>query len=470
MNSRIAVLALIGSLGSLGAHAQDWPQWRGANRDAQAAGFQAPKSWPKELTQKWKVTVGDGVATPALVGDKLFVFSREQGFEITRALNAADGKELWQEKYEALGASGPAGGFSGPRSSPAVANGKVVTLGVRGMISALDAATGKKLWRKDEFNAYPNFHPSSSPMIVDGLAIAQLGGRDNGALVAYDLATGATKWKTSGATPSYASPVLMKVGGAKLIVAQTDSRLIAVNAADGKIVWESAAAPQGGGSAGGAGGRGGGGGRDYKATTPIVDGQTIITAGRGVSAVRLEKAGDKFIAKELWSNAEKTVSFNSPTVKGNRLYALAGNNELFCLSTTDGKTMWSAPYPAGAAPAVRAALEKLEFQPAIFGLPQDPPPGAPRRPGGQGGQGRPGSGPGGFGGGGGGGYGTIVDAGSVVFALTPGGQLLAIEPGGTELKTLGSYKVGTQTHAYPVVSGARIFIKDKDSVALWTVE
>lgn len=472
MNSRTAVLALVGSLGVSSALAQDWPQWRGPNRDAKAADFKAPKTWPKELAQKWKVTVGDGVATPALVGDRLYVFSREQGFEITRALNAADGKELWQEKYEALGAGGPAASFSGPRSSPAVANGKVVTLGVRGMISCLDAATGQKLWRKDEFNAYPNFHPSSSPMIVDGLAIAQLGGRNNGALVAYDLATGVQKWKAAGASPSYASPVLMTVGGVKLIVAQTESKLIAINATNGKLAWESEASVPGGGG----GGRGGGGSRDYKAATPIVDGQTIITAGRGVQALRLERTGDKFTAKELWSNADKNLSFSTPTVKAGRLFGLAGNNELFCLSTTDGKTVWSAPFPA-AAPAVRAALEKLEFQSAVFGLPQDPPPGAPRRPGGgggpggpagPGGQGRPG-GPGGRGGGGGG-YGTIVDAGAAVFALTPGGQLIVIDPNEAAFKQLASYKVGSQTHAYPVVSGPRLFIKDKDSLTLWTVE
>src|ERR1041385_776151 len=98
-------------------------------------------------------------------------------------MSASDGKELWQDKYEALGATGPAGQFPGPRSSPAVANGKVITVGVRGMVSCLDAASGKKLWRKDDFHAYPNFFLASSPIIVDGLAIAQVGGREDGALV-----------------------------------------------------------------------------------------------------------------------------------------------------------------------------------------------------------------------------------------------------------------------------------------------
>src|SRR6185295_4101913 len=125
----------------------------------------------------------------------------------------------------------------------------------------------------DDFHAYTNFHPSSSPIIVNGLAIAQLGGRANGALVAYDLTTGNEKWKWSGSSPAYASPVLLTIGNAKLIIAQTESALVAVDTTDGKLVWESATAAgggpggggPGGGGPGGPGGRGMGGGRDYKA-------------------------------------------------------------------------------------------------------------------------------------------------------------------------------------------------------------
>lgn len=480
MKHWMAALALCASLGAGSGFAQDWPQWRGANRDAKAADFKAPKTWPKDLTQKWKVTVGEGVATPSLVGGKLYVFSRQEGNEVARCLDAADGKELWVEKYESLGASGPAQGFSGPRSSPAIADGKVVTLGVRGMLSCLDAATGRKLWRKDDFHAYPNFHPSSSPIIVDGLAIAQLGGRENGALIGYDLTTGDEKWRWSGPSPGYASPVLMIVGGTKLVIAQTESKLVAVNAADGKLLWESEAAPQAGGPGGpggpgGGGGRGMGGPRDYKASTPIVDGQTIITAGRGVSAVKLEKDGDKFVAKELWNNADKSVSFNSPTLKNGMLYALAGNNELFCINIGDGKLAWSAPFP-GSAPAgagPRAGVNSTILTRPIFGQAAPGNTAEPERPRGPGGLGGPG-GPGGRRGGGmggGGGYGAIVDAGPVLLALTPSAQLIVLEPSDREFKQLASYKVSDgQTHAYPVASGNRIFIKDKESVTLWTVD
>src|ERR1051325_4903286 len=310
------------------ALAQDWPQWRGPNRDAIAASFTPPRTWPKELTRKWQVTVGEAVATPALVGDKLYVFSRQAANEILRSLRASDGKDLWQDKYESLGASGPAQGFSGPRSSPAVANGKVVTLGVRGMLSCLDASTGKKLWRKDEFQAWPSFYPASSPMIIDGLSIGQLGGRENGVLAAYALDSGQEKWRWSGPSPAYASPVLLTVAGTKLIVAQTEAKLVAVDAANGKLVWEEQGGRGNGGGGGpGGGGRGMGGGRGYKAATPIVDGQTIIIAGRGVRAVKLEKEGDTFVAKELWSNPDKSVQFNTPALRNGMLYGVAQNND-----------------------------------------------------------------------------------------------------------------------------------------------
>src|SRR6266700_3178109 len=86
-----AVSAALAGSAALG---EDWPQYRGANRDARVTDFKPPQTWPKNLTQKWKVSVGEGVATPALVGDKLYVFSREDGNEVTRCLNVADGQQI----------------------------------------------------------------------------------------------------------------------------------------------------------------------------------------------------------------------------------------------------------------------------------------------------------------------------------------------------------------------------------------
>jgi len=216
-----AILTGAGIALPLRAPAADWPQWRGPNGAGRATDFTPPANWPKTLNQKWTLPVGDGVATPALVGDKLYVFTREQENEVIRCVDAATGKEIWQDKYEARAPEGPPGQYPGPRSSPAVADGKVITLGVRGTLSCLDAATGKIVWRKDDFTAWPKFFVSSSPIVVDGLCIAQLGGLGNGAIVAYDLATGEQKWKSAGNSPDNASPSLMIVGDTKLIIAET---------------------------------------------------------------------------------------------------------------------------------------------------------------------------------------------------------------------------------------------------------
>src|SRR4051812_16670909 len=81
-------------LGATGACGQDWPQWRGPNRDNKVSGFAAPAAWPKALRQRWKATVGLGDASPALVGDRLYAFTRQKGSEVTWCLDAATGKAL----------------------------------------------------------------------------------------------------------------------------------------------------------------------------------------------------------------------------------------------------------------------------------------------------------------------------------------------------------------------------------------
>src|SRR5262249_55827842 len=147
-------------------------------------------------------------------------------------------------------------------SSPTVAEGKIVTFGVCGTLSCLEAATGKVLWRKeDSRGVWPQFHTAMSPLILDGEVIVHLGRESEGAIVAYDLAAGEVKWKWGGEGPAYASPVLLSTAGTKMIVTQTARSLVGIDAADGKLLWQVPfAAP----------------GMAYIATTPIVDGQTVI--------------------------------------------------------------------------------------------------------------------------------------------------------------------------------------------------
>ena len=138
-----AVAGIVILVGASSVLAQDWPQWRGPNRNGKLSGFAAPASWPKELTQKWKVPVGVGDSSPALVGNKLYAFGRQDANEVISCIDAVSGKVLWQEIYPAqFVATGPSSRHPGTRSSPIVVEGKLCVLGIGGILSCVDAATG----------------------------------------------------------------------------------------------------------------------------------------------------------------------------------------------------------------------------------------------------------------------------------------------------------------------------------------
>jgi outer membrane protein assembly factor BamB len=467
--STVLCVGFVGLYAATAAHAQNWPQWRGPNRDGKAADFKAPANWPAELTNKWQVEVGDGVATPALADGKLYVFTRQDGKEILRCIDATSHEELWQESYETQGATGGAGRFPGPRSSPTVVDGKVITLGLRGALICRDTANGKVLWQTDEFTkSWPQFFTASSPIVVDGLCIAQLGGEDDGGIVAFDLASGDEKWRSMDAGPAYGSPVLMDVDGTKLIVTPAERKLVAVTAADGKLQWE---LPYEQGR--------------YNAASPIVDGQTMIIAGPGIgmSAFKLKKEGDKIVEEKLWTYRDNSVGFNTPVLKDGFLYGLSNADQLFCMNVENQATAWSAPFAKPAAAAAAAIERPASRIPATYAQfvqqeERDRPERAERDDrGGRdegrrrgGGRGRFGGGRGGRGGGRGG-YGSIVDAGSVLLGLTPAGELVVFKPSDESYTELARYKVAEGgTYAYPVAAGNQIYIKDQNNLTLWTVE
>ena len=386
--------------------AQDWPQWRGANRDGKVSGFTAPEKWPQQLAQKWKTTVGAGDSTPALVGDKLYVFSRQGEEEVISCLNAADGKEVWKEHYTAQTVGGPsAKQHSGPRSSPAVADGKVVTLGVAGVVSCLDTS-GKLLWRKDPFpKVTPRFFTSMSPIIVDGMAIAHVGGQGNGAIIAFALATGDEKWRWGAEGPDYGSPALLTVDGTKQIVTPTEKSIVGIAVADGKLLWQQPFPIQG---------------MAYNAATPIVDGQTVIYTGkgRGAKAVKIEKQGDKFVANELWANPDLAPQFTSPVLKDGMLFGLSDKGNLYCLDAKTGKTAWTDT----------AARDRQGFTSIVDG----------------------------------GSCLVALPSSSEMVVFKPDGKQYQEV---AKIKVSD-----TPIYAHPVLAGNRIFVKDQDSVALLTVQ
>ena len=78
------------------AYGQDWPQWRGPNRDGAIPLFSDPAAWPERLNQQWQVEVGSGYATPLVVGNRVYMYTRQNGDEVMQALDRGTGAAIWR--------------------------------------------------------------------------------------------------------------------------------------------------------------------------------------------------------------------------------------------------------------------------------------------------------------------------------------------------------------------------------------
>jgi len=308
--------------------ARDWPQWRGANRDGKTGAFAVPSTWPTNLTQLWKVSVANADATPTLVGTKLYVFARQESNEVLLCLDAVTGKTQWQSEYPAnFLVSGPTSGHPGPRSSPVVADGKVCTLGIGGILSCFDATKGVLLWRKQSTNDYLGIpyksDSSMSPIVEGGCCIVHVGMKTNGAMISFDLAGGGPKWKWDGDGPANSSPIVMTVEGKKQLVTLTAKRLVGLDLAQGKLLCQVPFEASQGNN-----------------TTPVVNGTTVICTGqgKGVLAVKIEPHGGGFTAPPLWTNTQYGARFTTPVLTAGLLYGYSGR--LFCLDAQTGVTLW----------------------------------------------------------------------------------------------------------------------------------
>ncbi len=157
-------LALAGFSAAQGA-AQDWPQWRGPARDGVAVGVKLPEKLPEELHLRWELEVGEGRSSPIVVGNRIYIFTRRGEDETLAAVNLATGKEIWRQDYQAPYTPNPAAASQGkgPRSTPVFAGGRLVTLGINGMLSGWDANTGKRLWNDNFAKQFERTAPSMAP-------------------------------------------------------------------------------------------------------------------------------------------------------------------------------------------------------------------------------------------------------------------------------------------------------------------
>lgn len=315
---------------------QEWTQWRGPGRDGFVSEKNAPAAWPDKLQRAWRVEIGEGYSSPVVANGRAYVHGRRDPEEIVAAVNLADGKVIWEQKYQAAFkknqyASAMA---KGPNSTPLVIGNRLFTLGVTGILNAWDTATGRQLWTKDFSQTIDTSKlfcgTAASPLAVNGRLVVQIGSDIHGGkLLGLDPATGATQWEWTGLGPGYASPVVIDPNGQSQIVALTEGSIVGVDAKNGKELWTVPFPDE----------------WHENISTPLWTGSLLIVSGtrQGTHAYTLAEQNGKWQATETWKNPDVAMYMSSPVYGDGLVYAHSSKKkgQFVALDAKTGALRWA---------------------------------------------------------------------------------------------------------------------------------
>jgi outer membrane protein assembly factor BamB len=289
-----------------------------------------------------------------------------------------------------------------------IAQARLYTLGISGLVSCFEAATGELKWRKDFSKKFSQTSPlygvSASPLVEGDFLIVHAGGYNRGALLALDSNSGEVKWSWEGDGPGHASPIIVTLDGVRQIVTQSQNYCVGVEAATGSLLWRIPFTTD----------------YDQNIVTPAVYKQWVIFSGldQGTLAVKIMKRGEQWSTEEAWRNAEISMYMTSPVVHGDLIWGMSDKRrgQFFCLDANTGKTLWISEGRQGENAA-------------------------------------------------------ILHAGEAIFLLTNAGQLLVAKPGAKAFELLAKYQIAeSATWAHPVIMGKNILVKEALALALWSFE
>lgn len=328
------------------AHADDWPQWMGPERDGQYRETGLLSAFPKSGAKiLWRTPIAGGYAGPAVVGNRVYVtdFVKQggeafndpgkraelTGEERVLCLDAKTGKILWtHSEPRTYKVSYPCG----PRATPTVADGKVYTLGAEGHLHCLDATTGKVLWKKDFAAEYKTTAPIwgfCGHPLVDGNKLICLVGGEGSVAVAFDKDTGRELWKAlSAPEQGYCPPKIIEAGGVRQLLLWHAKSLNSLNPETGEVYWSEPLEPAYG----------------MAVTAPQLSGDYLYISGIGTVAKVLKLAANKPAAELVWEGEKKTAVYcsnSTPMIKDGVVFgADCDNGALRGVDLATGKRLW----------------------------------------------------------------------------------------------------------------------------------
>jgi outer membrane protein assembly factor BamB len=307
-----------------------WTDFRGPHRDGHYREQPIRLDWATGLKPLWKQPVGGGYASFAIAEGRAFTIEQRGRQEVAAAYDVRSGRELWTTRWEALFQETMGG--DGPRATPTWHDGRVYVLGATGELRALDAATGRTIWRTDilEDAGAENIQwgMAAAPLIVDGTVVVLPGGSNGQSVVAYDRATGKRVWSALDDRAAYSSPMLVTLDGVRQILVFTGSRLAGLTPDHGELLWELPWTTQ----------------YEVNASQPLVIGgnRVFVSTGYGTGAalIELSRGGDGgFAVREVWRTNRMKNQFTSSVFHDGFIYGL-DESILACLDAANGDLMW----------------------------------------------------------------------------------------------------------------------------------
>jgi outer membrane protein assembly factor BamB len=312
--------------------AADWTTWLGPNRDGKSIETGLLKSWPEGGPKSvWKTTgLGEGYSSMAVVGTRIFTQGQEGNQQFVLALDATTGKQVWKTPTGKAYQNDQGGG---PRSMPQVDGNRLYALASDGTLVCLDTETGRRVWGfnyTEKFgSAIPRWGFSEQPLVDGDRLIINPGGK-GAAIVALNKTTGAVIWQSQDEPANYSSVLAFDFGGLHIYTVLMNSAAIGVDAKDGSLLWryEKAADRPG-----------------INVATPVyADGYVFYSSDydNGCALLKLTAAGGKVTATEVYFNRDMQNHYTTSIKVGDYLYGFSGNQPgiLVAMDFKTGKVAW----------------------------------------------------------------------------------------------------------------------------------
>jgi outer membrane protein assembly factor BamB len=311
------------------AETTGWTDFRGARRDGHYTAGPIRTDWTT-LQPLWRQPAGAGYASFVVAGGRAFTVEQRGSDEVAAAYDIQTGRELWTNVWRALFQESMGG--PGPRATPTWHDGRVYVLGATGEFRALDAATGRTLWRTDILadTGADNLQwgMAAAPLVVDDTVVVLPGGDNGQSVVAYDRGSGTRVWAALDDPASYSSPMLVTLAGVRQILTFTATRLVGLSPENGRLLWEFPWETQNG----------------VNASQPLIAGpdRVFISSGYGADAAMVQLAagaGEQLTVRELWRTNRLNNVFTSSVLHDGFIYGL-DEAILTCLDASTGELKW----------------------------------------------------------------------------------------------------------------------------------